>query len=128
MVGRFIGSFLQNYIKPNLLLAINSLFAASLVILSMIGSGYFSVITILAVGFFNSIMFPTIFSLSLNKLGRFTEKGSGLLCMAIVGGAILPVIQGMFADKIGIHHAFIIPVLCYLYISFFGFKGYKPSI
>ena len=128
MVGRFIGSALQRIIKPNLLLAINAIIAAVLVILSMLTNGYVAVFSILLVGFFNSIMFPTIFSLSLAKLGRFTEKGSGLLCMAIVGGAIIPVIQGVIADNIGIHHAFILPVLCYLYISFFGFKGYKPQI
>lgn len=128
MVGRFIGSFLQNFIKPNILLAINAISATTLVILSMIGNGYFSVVTILMVGLFNSIMFPTIFSLSLNKLGQFTEKGSGLLCMAIVGGAIIPVVQGSIADLIGIHHAFIIPVVCYLYIFYFGLKGYKPRI
>ncbi len=76
--------------------------------------------SILAVGLFNSIMFPTIFSLGVAELGPLTGNGSGLLNMAIVGGAILPVIQGAIADHIGLHHAFVIPVLCYLYILFYG--------
>lgn len=128
MIGRFIGSGLQTIIRPNRLLAGNALIASALVIISMLTNGHFAMWAILAVGLFNSIMFPTIFSLSLSKLGIFTEKGSGVLCMAIVGGAIIPVIQGAIADKIGIHHAFILPVLCYLYIFYFGIRGYKPTI
>ena len=83
--------------------------------------------SILAVGLFNSIMFPTIFSLGVADLGPLTGSGSGLLNMAIVGGAILPVIQGVIADHVGIHHAFILPVLCYLYIMFYGLSGSKPN-
>jgi FHS family L-fucose permease-like MFS transporter len=80
---------------------------------------------ILSVGLFNSIMFPTIFSLAVNGLGKHTGQGSGILCAAIVGGAILPVVQGFFADWIGIQTAFFIPVLCYCYIAFYGWKGHK---
>jgi MFS transporter, FHS family, L-fucose permease len=83
--------------------------------------------SILLVGLFNSIMFPTIFTLAIDGLGKFTGQGSGILCMAIVGGAIIPVVQGVFADNIGIHHAFILPVLCYLFIAYYGIKGHKPS-
>jgi FHS family L-fucose permease-like MFS transporter len=83
--------------------------------------------TILAVGFFNSIMFPTIFSLGVAELGPLTGSGSGLLNMAIVGGAILPVIQGVIADRVGLHHAFVLPVMCYLYILFYGLSGSKPN-
>jgi FHS family L-fucose permease-like MFS transporter len=81
----------------------------------------------LSVGLFNSIMFPTIFSLGLAELGPQTGSGSGILTMAIVGGAILPVIQGFIADRVGIHHGFILPVLCYLYIGFYGVSGSKPN-
>ena len=88
----------------------------------------FAMWTILAVGLFNSIMFPTIFTLAIDGLGKHTGQGSGILCTAIVGGALLPVLQGFFADNIGIHHAFFIPVLCYLYIAYYGFRGYKPSL
>ena len=83
--------------------------------------------TMLAVGFFNSIMFPTIFSLGVAELGPLTGNGSGLLNMAIVGGAILPVIQGAIADRVGLHHAFVLPVICYLYILFFALSGSKPN-
>jgi FHS family L-fucose permease-like MFS transporter len=79
--------------------------------------------SIIAVGLFNSVMFPTIFTLSIDQLGPLTGKGSGLLIMAIVGGAILPVLQGVLADSIGIHTAFIMPAVCYLYIVYYGFSG-----
>lgn len=127
MVGRFIGSGIQRKIKPNLMLAFNAFVAGALVIVSMLTNGQVAMWSILAVGLFNSIMFPTIFTLAINGLGKHTGQGSGILCTAIVGGAILPVIQGYFADTIGIHHAFFIPVLCYLYIAYYGLKGYKPT-
>jgi FHS family L-fucose permease-like MFS transporter len=81
---------------------------------------------ILAVGLFNSIMFPTIFTLAIDGLGRHTGQGSGILCMAIVGGALVPVLQGYFADTIGIQKAFILPVLCYAYIAYYGWRGHVP--
>ncbi len=82
---------------------------------------------ILAVGFFNSIMSPTIFTLGLAELGPLTGNGFGLLNMAIVGGAVLPVIQGVIADRVGLHHAFVLPVICYLYIVFYALNGSKPD-
>ncbi len=110
--------------KPGRTLAILAFCAALLVIISMLTNGMVAMWSILAVGLFNSIMFPTIFTLAIDGLGRHTGQGSGILCTAIVGGAIIPVIQGMFADSIGIHHAFILPVLCYGYIAFYGMKGH----
>ena len=83
--------------------------------------------SILAVWFFNSIMFPTIFSLGLAEPGPLTATGSGILNMAIVGGATLPVIQGAIADRVGPHHAFVLPVICYLFILFYGLSGSKPN-
>ena len=80
-------------------------------------------VAILAIGFFNSIMFPTIFTLGIEGLGPLTGEASGLLNTAIVGGAIIPLVQGFIADRIGIHHAFILPAICYLYIVFFAIKG-----
>ncbi|MCX7874816.1 MAG: sugar MFS transporter [Melioribacteraceae bacterium] len=127
MVGRFLGSYLQTIIKPNKYLAFNAFVAASLVVVSMLTNGQVAMWSILAVGFFNSIMFPTIFTLAINGLGKHTGQGSGILCTAIVGGALIPVLQGYFADNIGIQHAFFIPVLCYMYIAYYGLKGYKPT-
>jgi len=93
----------------------------------MILGGHTAMWTILAVGLFNSIMFPTIFSLGVAELGPLTGSASGVLNMAIVGGALLPVIQGVIADRVGLHHAFILPVICYLYILFYGLVGSKPN-
>lgn len=128
MIGRFIGSAVLSKVKPGLYLALNALLASLFVITAMITDGSVAMWAILAVGLFNSIMFPTIFTLAIDGLGKFTSQGSGILCMAIVGGAIVPVLQGSIADWIGIHHAFILPVICYLYIVFYGLKGSKPSL
>lgn len=127
MVGRFIGAAAQRKVKPGSALAFNAFFAMALVIISMITLGDIAMWSILLVGLFNSIMFPTIFSLALSGLGKHTGQASGILCMAIVGGAILPVIQGFLADNIGIHNAFILPVICYLYIAYYGMKGHIPA-
>jgi MFS transporter, FHS family, L-fucose permease len=127
MVGRFLGAGLLRRFRPGSLLALCATFAAVLVITSMLLGGHTAMWTILAVGLFNSIMFPTIFSLGVAELGPLTGNGSGLLNMAIVGGAILPVIQGVIADQVGLHHAFILPVICYLYILYYGLSGSKPN-
>jgi len=127
MVGRFLGAGLLRRFKPGNLLGICAITAAVLVTSSMLLGGHTAMWTILAVGLFNSIMFPTIFSLGVAELGPLTGNGSGMLNMAIVGGAILPVIQGAIADRVGIHHAFVLPVACYLYILFYGLSGSKPN-
>ena len=123
MVGRFIGAAVMQKIDPGKVLVFNALAATCLVLITINSSGSIAMWAILSVGLFNSIMFPTIFSLAISGLGSHTGQGSGILCAAIVGGAILPVIQGLFADQIGIQAAFFIPVLCYLYISYYGWKG-----
>jgi FHS family L-fucose permease-like MFS transporter len=126
MVGRFVGSALLRRIKAGNLLGLFALVAAMLVCTSMLTNGHVAMATILLVGLFNSIMFPSIFTLSIAGLGALTGKGSGLLVSAIVGGAIIPEVQGLLADHLGIHHAFFLPVLCYIYIAFFAFKGSRP--
>ena len=127
MVGRFLGAPVLQRIKAGYLLALCALCAVALISLSMILGGHTAMWTILAVGLFNSIMFPTIFSLGVAELGPLTGSASGVLNMAIVGGALLPVIQGVIADRVGLHHAFILPVICYLYILFYGLVGSKPN-
>lgn len=127
MAGRFLGAPLLRRFKAGTLLAGCAIAAALLVAASMLAGGHAAMWTILAVGFFNSIMFPTIFSLGVAELGPLTGNGSGLLTMAIVGGAILPVIQGTIADQVGLHHAFVLPVICYLYILYFALSGSKPN-
>ncbi len=127
MIGRFLGSAVTRKIKPAKVLVFNAFIAASLVIVSMLTFGQVAMWSILAVGLFNSIMFPTIFTLAIDGLGKHTGQASGILCTAIVGGAILPVIQGYFADNIGIHFAFFVPVIGYLYVAYYGIKGHKLS-
>jgi MFS transporter, FHS family, L-fucose permease len=128
MVGRFIGSALLQKIKTGTLLGIVGLIAALLVCTTMLTTGTIAMWSVISVGFFNSIMFPSIYTLGIAKLGPLTGDGSGLMIMAIVGGAILPVVQGAIADRIGIHHAFILPVICYLYIVYYAFRGSRPVI
>jgi len=127
MIGRFLGAPLLRRIKAGYLLGLCAIAAATLVTVSMLVGGHTAMWSILAVGLFNSIMFPTIFSLGVAELGPVTGNGSGILNMAIVGGAILPVIQGAIADHVGLHHAFFLPVICYLYILFYGLSGSKPN-
>ena len=127
MVGRFIGSGLLQKMKTGQLLGICSVCAAALVGISMLSTGHFAMYSIILVGFFNSIMFPSIFTLGVAELGPLTGDGSGVMIMAIVGGAIIPLAQGAIADRIGIHHAFFLPVICYLYILFFALSGSKPN-
>ncbi len=127
MVGRFIGSGLLQKMKTGQLLGICSVCAAGLVGTSMLTTGHFAMYSIILVGFFNSIMFPSIFTLGVAELGPLTGDGSGIMIMAIVGGAIIPVAQGAIADRIGIHHAFFLPVICYLYILYFALSGSKPN-
>ena len=127
MIGRFLGAPVLRRIKAGNVLALCAIAAAALVATSMIAGGHTAMWAILAVGLFNSIMFPTIFSLGVAELGPLTGNGSGLLNMAIVGGAVLPVIQGVIADHFGLHHAFVLPVICYLYILFYALSGAKPN-
>jgi FHS family L-fucose permease-like MFS transporter len=126
MVGRFIGSAILQKLKTGMVLGTAAIASCTLVCISMLTSGYVAMWSILLVGFFNSIMFPSIFTLGIAKLGPLTGDGSGMLVMAIVGGAILPVAQGALADRIGIHHAFIIPAVCYLYIFYYAIRGSRP--
>lgn len=126
MIGRFIGSAILQRLQTGLVLGTAAIAAAALVCTSMLSFGNVAMISIILVGLFNSIMFPSIFTLAIAELGPLTGEGSGLLIAAIVGGAIIPWIQGVLADKIGIHHAFILPVFCYAYIVYYGFRGSRP--
>jgi FHS family L-fucose permease-like MFS transporter len=128
MMGRFIGSAILQKVRTGAVLGIAAIMAALLVCTSMLTSGHFAMWSILLVGLFNSIMFPSIFTLGIAELGPLTGDGSGLLIMAIVGGAIIPVLQGVLADHLGIHHAFFLPVICYLYILFYALRGSKPTV
>ena len=123
MVGRFIGSALTAKFSPRKLLAAFAVVNVLLVLTTMLSTGAVAMYSIIAIGLFNSIMFPTIFALSIERLGSMTSKASSLLVMAIVGGALIPTLQGFFADRIGLQHAFFLPLLCYAYIVFYGLYG-----
>ena len=127
MVGRFIGSAILQKVRTGTVLGIAASIAAILVCTSMLALGGIAMWSIILVGLFNSVMFPSIFTLGIAELGPLTGDGSGWLIMAIVGGAIIPVAQGVIADHIGIHHAFVLPVLCYLYIVYYAFRGSAPA-
>jgi len=122
MIGRFIGSAAMRFVKPGLALAATAAAAIALILLAISGHGQLAMIAILSVGLFNSIMFPTIFAIALHGLGRLTGLGSGLLCMAIAGGAVVPLLQGVIGDAIGLQPSFLIPAACYLFIFFYGLK------
>jgi FHS family L-fucose permease-like MFS transporter len=127
MVGRFIGSALLTRIDTRKLLAFNAAVAALLVLATMLTFGHVALWSVVAIGLFNSIMFPNIFTLGIEKFGPLTGKVSSLLVMAIVGGAIIPLAQGALADHIGVHHAYVLPLVCYLYIIHYGLKGSRVA-
>ncbi|MBA6347225.1 sugar MFS transporter [Colwellia sp. BRX8-9] len=125
MVGRFIGAAVMQKIDAGKTLAFNALCSVVLIAITILSSGTIAMWAILLVGLFNSIMFPTIFSLALSGLKKHTSQGAGILCLAIVGGAIVPVLQGLLADSVSVQFAFILPLFCYVYIVFYGLKGSK---
>ncbi|RUO36884.1 glucose/galactose MFS transporter [Aliidiomarina shirensis] len=126
MVGRFLGAAIMQKISGNRVLAFNAIAAVLLLATTMTSSSTLAMWSLLFVGLCNSIMFPTIFSLALQNLGSSRGQGSGILCLAIVGGAIVPLAQGFLADQVGIQMSFIIPLLCYVYIFYYGIRGYLP--
>ncbi|MBS0433110.1 MAG: sugar MFS transporter [Proteobacteria bacterium] len=123
MVGRFLGSAVLMRIDTRRLLAFNATAAAVLVLTTMLTHGRVALWSVVAVGLCNSIMFPSIFTLGIEKFGALTGKVSSLLIMAIVGGAVVPLLQGALADRIGVQHAYVLPLLCYVYIVFYGLRG-----
>lgn len=127
MVGRFLGTVILSRVNPGKVLGMFAVSATTLIAISVISTGAVSMWTLLAIGLANSIMFPTIFTLAIKGLGKYTDQASGILCTAIVGGAILPMAYGFTADTF--HHnlkiAMAIPFLCYVFIAYYGFKGHK---
>jgi FHS family L-fucose permease-like MFS transporter len=127
MVGRFIGAAVMQKVAAGKVLGFNASLAMVLILIAILTSGSLAMWAILLVGLCNSIMFPTIFSLAVTGLGKHTSQGAGVLCLAIVGGAIVPLLQGVLADLIGIQLSFILPVFCYGYIVYYGLSGAKPA-
>jgi len=128
MIGRFVGSYLTRIMKPGKVLGIFATIAIILILISISTTGLVSMWSILAVGLFNSIMFPTIFTLSIDGIGELKPKGSGLLCTAIVGGALIPPLYGYLTDQIGFKTALFFIIICYSYILWFGYRNAKKSV
>jgi FHS family L-fucose permease-like MFS transporter len=125
MVGRFIGAAVMQKIAAGKALCFNATMAVLLILVAVFSSGTVAMVAILLVGLCNSIMFPTIFSLAIQALGKHTSQGSGILCLAIVGGAIVPLIQGVLADSIGVQLSYLLPIVCYVFIAYYGISGSK---
>jgi len=128
MVGRFAGAYLLNKFSPAKLLAVNGVGAVALILISINTTGAVAMWSLLAVGLMNSLMYPTIFALALAGLGRRTEEGSGLLCTAIVGGALVPLLFGFIADHSSLRLALLLPIVCYAYIMWYGLRGSRPVV
>ena len=127
MLGRFAGALITRYINALLVLAVHAVVAIALLLLTMSQTGMLAAVAVTGIGFFNSIMFPTIFTHGIAGLGNLTSRGSGLLCQAIVGGALLPLLQGVAADSIGVQQSFVVPLLAYVYIAGFALWHWRQS-
>ena len=123
MVGRFIGAALLKTVDARRLLTLFAGIASALLLTTMLTGGHVAMWSVIAIGLFNSIMFPTIFTIAIERLGPLTSKASSLLIMAIVGGAVVPWLQGKLADHVGIQPAFVIPLACYAFIVWYGLRG-----
>jgi len=125
MAGRFVGSALMTRIKAQKLLVVLGILGVVLMLAGMMTSGVAAVACLVLCGLANSIMYPTIFALGIAELGPLTSKGSGVITIGNVGGAAIPPLFGLLADKMGIQHAFVLPIICYIFIAYYGLSGYK---
>ena len=127
-IGRIVGSIAMNFVEAKKYLAGSALLAVFMILISVNSSGELAMYSIISVGFFNSIMFPTIFTMAVKGLGPLTSTGSGLVCQGIVGGALVTVLQAAAADSIGIQASFLVPMLCYIYIGWYALSGSQDSM
>jgi FHS family L-fucose permease-like MFS transporter len=127
MIGRFAGTVVMKYVRANHLLTILGFLGVALMLLAMVTSGQVAVWCLILCGLANSIMYPTIFALGIAELGPLTSKGSGVLTIGNVGGAVIPPLFGLMVDSFSWQFAFVLPIICYLYVAFYGFNGYKPT-
>jgi FHS family L-fucose permease-like MFS transporter len=127
MLGRFVGSALMSVIKAEKMLVVLGALGVVLMLVAMVTHGTVAIACLVLCGLANSIMYPTIFTLGIAELGPLTSKGSGVITIGNVGGAIIPPLFGFLADKVGIQYAFVLPIVCYIFITYFGLSGYKPA-
>jgi len=128
MLGRFAGTVVMKFVRANVLLVGLGIFGVLLLAVAMFTTGQVAIWSLVLCGLANSIMYPTIFALGIAELGPMTSKGSGVITIGNVGGAIIPPLFGYLAVKLGgYQYAFVLPMICYIYVAFYGFSGYKPS-
>jgi FHS family L-fucose permease-like MFS transporter len=127
MIGRLLGSFIMVWIKAEKLLVLLGGLGVVLLLIAMVSHGMVAIACLVLTGIANSVMYPNIFALGIAELGPLTSKGSGVITIGNVGGAVIPPLFGALADKIGIQYAFVLPIICYLYVVYYGMSGYKPS-
>ena len=128
MIGRFSGSYIMKRVPAARLLSLFSLSTLICLLVVLLGSGVAPLWAVVLIGFFHSIMFPTIFALSIKQLGRYTKLGSSLLVASIIGGAIFPAIMGLISDHSTIRVAFIVPLICQAYVFYFAVRGFRPVL
>ena len=127
MIGRFTGSAIMKNIAASRLLSLFGLSALTCLTVVLLGTGIAPVWALVLLGFFHSIMFPTIFALSIKHLGPHTKLGSSLLVMSIIGGAVFPAAMGYISDVSNIRYAFLVPFICHIYVLYFAARGYRPA-
>ncbi len=127
MIGRFTGSWLMKSISAARLLAFFAFGALVCAVIATCATGVIPIYAVVLIGFFHSIMFPTIFALGIKNLGSFTKRGSSLLVMAIIGAAVVPPVMGKISDLSNIQRTFLVPLFCYAYVFYFAARGYKPA-
>jgi FHS family L-fucose permease-like MFS transporter len=127
MIGRFAGTVVMKVIKAEKLLVGLGIFGVVLLLVAMFTTGTVAIWCLVLCGLANSIMYPTIFALGIAELGPLTSKGSGVITIGNVGGAVIPPLFGYLAVRLGYQHAFVLPIVCYLFVAYYGFSGYKPS-
>lgn len=127
MVGRFVGSAIMKKVSPPRLLSIFGISSLTCLTIVLLGWGRAPILAIVLIGFFHSIMFPTIFALSVKHLGAYTKLGSSFLVMSIIGGAVFPALMGYISDRSTIRNAFLVPLICHAYVLYFALRGYRPQ-
>ena len=127
MAGRFLGSFIMKWIKAEKLLVVLGFLGVALLLVSMFTTGQVAIWSLVLCGVANSVMYPNIFALGIAELGPMTSEGSGVITIGNVGGAAIPLLFGWLADRVGIQYAFVIPIIGYLYVAYYGLSGYKPT-
>jgi MFS transporter, FHS family, L-fucose permease len=127
MAGRFLGSFIMKWIKAEKLLVILGFMGVALLLVAMFTEGQVAIWSLVLCGIANSVMYPNIFALGIAELGPMTSKGSGVITIGNVGGAAIPLLFGWLADQVGIQYAFVVPIIGYLFVAYYGLSGYKPT-